>query len=110
MNKRNYLNIEKKVISTFKIKKKFKFSFRIYINFLLVVLFFSKLSSKRISKLRILNFSSKITLIMERIGEYNIFACEEGSTAYTDRLPDKIYINGISQNEIAKIKYNLTEE
>ena len=60
MNKRNYLNIEKKVISTFKIKKKFKFNFHIY-NFLLVFLFFSKLPSKNISKLRILNFSSKIT-------------------------------------------------
>ena len=110
MIKRNYLNIEKKVISTFKIKKKFKCNFHIYINFLLAVLFFSKLSSKRISKLRILNFSSKITLIMEGIGDYNIFACEEGSTAYTDSLPDEIYINGISENEIEKKQYHLTEE
>ena len=34
----------------------------------------------------------------------------QGSNAYSDILPDEIYVNGISQNEKGKIAYNLTKQ
>ena len=111
MNKRNYLNTEKKVVSYIRTKLKFKFKFHIYITFLLVLFFFSIFSSKKILKLRILNLSSEITLIMKGKGDKYIFTFEgEEKYTYLDSLPDEIYVNGIPQNEKGKIAYNLTEK
>ena len=61
--------------------------------------------------LRNLYYSSEITLKIKGKGDqYIITNKEETNYNYVDTLPDKIYINGIKQEQTGKIAYNLIEE